>query len=231
MSIPDERAEEIALLVGRRFPTFGVGSHRLAQGSLIAAALADEPLTFCAGVDVRAVVALVLSETEKDKRKAGEEEVDRVEALASSVNEALGWLRSISAQVSNAGDVGAAHEIQRAATLLESLAVWEGVRPTGGLAYEGMPVRVPRKMHGVEATDAEGNDKTYENEAVTLYWLEHYTGAPLCELCDNSGMIRKVTEIHPRTVFSASWCICPNGQKMRYVTRSRDPFAEREQQR
>lgn len=55
-----------------------------------------------------------------------------------------------------------------------------------------------------QVTDAEGNNKQYETAAITAYWLEHYATASGCKLCNNSG----------RAI--GDFCICPNGQAMRY---------------
>lgn len=61
---------------------------------------------------------------------------------------------------------------------------------------------------GVVCTEDEGNDKTYEHEAVTAYWLEHYCTVLRCDLCGNKGVLI-------RTDGTATYCICPNGQTMR----------------
>jgi hypothetical protein len=56
--------------------------------------------------------------------------------------------------------------------------------------------------------DEEGNNKTYEDDDVTNYWLKHYVGGRGCALCDNSGIL----EVESGRYF----CICPNGQAMRW---------------
>lgn len=70
----------------------------------------------------------------------------------------------------------------------------------------------PAMVPGVAREDDEGNDKTYEHEMVTKYWLDHYC-TEHCTLCGNSGIIdtRAVT-----TPAGISVCICPNGQAMRW---------------
>lgn len=67
-----------------------------------------------------------------------------------------------------------------------------------------------------------------ENKKVTAYWLEYYVNdeVGLCSLCGNSGQIDTT-----RTAVSAAgvnsgrwnWCICPNGQAMRSITRKQKP--------
>ena len=56
--------------------------------------------------------------------------------------------------------------------------------------------------------DEEGNNHVWEDDDVTTYWLKHYTKNPLCDLCENKGII----EVRSGRYF----CICPNGQAMRY---------------
>ncbi len=67
-------------------------------------------------------------------------------------------------------------------------------------------------VSGVVRHDEEGNDKTYEDEHVSEYWVKHYIGPNgLCALCDNSGKIKTEKSGY-------HFCICPNGQVMRWVS-------------
>lgn len=69
----------------------------------------------------------------------------------------------------------------------------------------------PKMVPGVPRTDEEGNNKIYEHEVVTDYWLKNYVGPDsLCVLCKNSGRIK----LEGQTVF----CICPNGQAIRWYS-------------
>lgn len=76
------------------------------------------------------------------------------------------------------------------------------------------------QVPGAEREDAEGNDQTYKHELVTQYWLTHYCAAR-CALCDNAGIVYPVRA--GGTSMPAQWCICPNGQKMRWMTRKAAP--------
>lgn len=60
--------------------------------------------------------------------------------------------------------------------------------------------------------DEEGNNKTYEDDDVSDYWLKHYCNGPTCDLCDNTGVIKIVVHRRPGKYF----CICPNGQAARW---------------
>lgn len=66
-------------------------------------------------------------------------------------------------------------------------------------------------------TDEEGNDITYRNEAVTDYWLEHYSKSGVCDLCGNHGVFDSAI------TGRKNWCFCPNGQKLRYMNRGMLP--------
>jgi len=65
---------------------------------------------------------------------------------------------------------------------------------------------------GEERYDEEGNNKTWEDDDVTEYWLKHYSSTGTCDLCDNTGVI------YPRyhTQTKGYFCFCPNGQAMRW---------------
>lgn len=82
---------------------------------------------------------------------------------------------------------------------------------------------------GVERYDDEGNDKIYEHEAVTQYWLKHY--APLgvlCVLCGNSGIVDTTSSARNalgQPAGAKTCCICPNGQLMRWWSTQRDADA------
>jgi len=62
---PAEDVDRIAYEVGQRFRTFGGG--RSSEWNPIAAALADQPPQFAAGVDVRAVVRFIYSQVRRDQ--------------------------------------------------------------------------------------------------------------------------------------------------------------------
>lgn len=54
--------------------------------------------------------------------------------------------------------------------------------------------------------------------AVRAYWLEHYVVNHMCSLCANTGEIN-TAGLKTKTgvlVGRFNWCICPNGQAMRY---------------
>lgn len=68
--------------------------------------------------------------------------------------------------------------------------------------------------------DEEGNDKTYEDDDVSDYWMKHYvTAQAMCSLCDCSGVIDVTVHRHPGRYF----CICPNGQAMRWHLKGKVP--------
>jgi len=58
----------------------------------------------------------------------------------------------------------------------------------------------------------------WENEAVTEYWLQYYLVDGHCSLCGNHGMIdcREVRTPAGHKVGRLNYCICPNGQTLRY---------------
>lgn len=65
------------------------------------------------------------------------------------------------------------------------------------------------------------------NKAITDYWLKYYTTptSTLCELCANNGRIR-VAPVSPAgiKIFTDTFCICPNGQVMRYNEARNEKF-------
>lgn len=56
-----------------------------------------------------------------------------------------------------------------------------------------------------------------ENEAITDYYFKHYAGRH-CSLCGNSGIIDTTGVKTPRgiPVGKKNYCICPNGQALRF---------------
>lgn len=63
-----------------------------------------------------------------------------------------------------------------------------------------------------------------EDDRITQYWLKHYM-ADHCTLCGNSGVIDTRAVRTPIGVLCGrlNWCICPNGQIMRYHTKGKLP--------
>lgn len=67
--------------------------------------------------------------------------------------------------------------------------------------------------------DDEGNDKTWEDDDVTAYWLEHYVGSDtLCILCKNRGRVDLAYTGYTvkGDLIEKPFCICPNGQVLRW---------------
>jgi hypothetical protein len=72
---------------------------------------------------------------------------------------------------------------------------------------------------GEERFDEEGNNKIWEDDDVTSYWLKHYVGDDgNCALCGNHGRVELGSADYTADgkVIEKPFCICPNGQAMRW---------------
>lgn len=61
--------------------------------------------------------------------------------------------------------------------------------------------------------------RTDKSEAVTKYWLRFFAPFGHCSLCGNSGKIDTRGKVHTsagRECGDLTYCICPNGQTMRF---------------
>lgn len=67
-----------------------------------------------------------------------------------------------------------------------------------------------------------------DNTHVTKYWLKHYVNQGHCSLCGNSGFIDTtgVTTAAGRSVGRKNYCICPNGQCIRFQVSGETPTSE-----
>jgi hypothetical protein len=65
------------------------------------------------------------------------------------------------------------------------------------------------------------------NPVITDYWFKFYH-AEHCTLCGNSGIVdtRGVRTPAGVEVGRLNWCICPNGQTIRYAMHGEEPTDE-----
>jgi len=75
-----------------------------------------------------------------------------------------------------------------------------------------------RKVRPVISQAIRKDQERAEDQMLTEYWLKHYVPHGHCMLCGNNGTM-DTTEIAitPAGTYvgGRTWCICPNGQKMR----------------
>lgn len=64
------------------------------------------------------------------------------------------------------------------------------------------------------------------NKEVQEYWAEYFISNALCSLCGNSGVINTIGVTSRAGIHCGrlNWCICPNGQIMRYGAEGKEPL-------